>query len=335
MAGALEWLRRVPRPVLAGVLAIVLVAGLVVAQEVAAAGQVRRGVRVGGVELSGLTRVAATERLRAAADALQASPLTLQAGDATVHPARSKAGVELDVEASVAAAMDVGRGGLFDADRFKGWFGRIDLPWNARVETARLDRQLAALDRKVGSEVREPALRVGGRLVAPGAKGGTGGAVAGGAGAVPVELVAGRPGQAIDRDGAAAALLAAAAAPAGATVSLPITERPPTVAAEAAQAAADRADHPAQGAGRGDRRRPARPTSARPTWPRCSAPAWPPANCASPSTPARSTASSAARPASPTPTPRTPASSRPAPASASSRGWPASRSSPARRPPPC
>ena len=241
MAGALEWLRRVPRPVLAGVLAIVLVAGLVVAQEVAAAGQVRRGVRVGGVELSGLTRVAATERLRAAAEALQASPLTLQVGDATVHPARSKAGVELDVEASVAAAMDVGRGGLFDADRFKGWFGRIDLPWNARVETARLDRQLAALDRKVGSEVREPALRVGGRLVAPGAKGGTGGAVAGGAGAVPVELVAGRPGRAIDRDGAAAALLAAAAAPAGATVSLPITERPPTVAAKAAQAAADRA----------------------------------------------------------------------------------------------
>ena len=241
LADALGWLRRVPRPVLAGVLAVVLVAGLVVAQEVAAAGQVRRGVRVGGVELSGLTRVAATERLRAAAEALQASPLALQAGDATVRLARSKAGVELDVEASVAAAMDVGRGGPFDADRFKGWFGRIDLPWKARVETARLNRGLAALDRKVGSEVREPALRVGGRLVAPGAKGGTGGAVAGGTGAVPVELVAGRPGRTIDRDGAEAALLAAAAAPAGATVSLPITERPPTVGAEAAQAAVDRA----------------------------------------------------------------------------------------------
>src|SRR5918995_985339 len=144
LADALGWLRRVPRPVLAGVLAVVLVAGLVVAQEVAAAGQVRRGVRVGGVELSGLTRVAATERLRAAAEALQASPLALQAGDATVPLARSKAGVELDVEASVAAAMDVGRGGPFDADRFKGWFGRIDLPWKARVETARLNRGLAA-----------------------------------------------------------------------------------------------------------------------------------------------------------------------------------------------
>ena len=235
-------LRRVPRAVLAGVLAVVLVAGLVAVLEVAAAGQVRRGVRVGGVELSGLTRVAATDRLRAAAEALEASPLTLKAGAASLALPRSKAGVELDVEASVAAAMEVGRGGPFDPDRYKGWFGRIDLPWKARVATARLDKQLPALDRKVGSEVREPALRIGGRTLAPGAKGGAGGAGAGSAsGAVPVELVAGRPGRVIDRAGAEAALLAAAAAPVGATVSLPIGERPPTVGAGAAQATADRA----------------------------------------------------------------------------------------------
>jgi vancomycin resistance protein YoaR len=241
VADGLRRISKVPRPVLAGVLVLVLVAGLVVAQEVAAAGQVRRGVRVGGVELSGLTRAAATDRLRAAAEALQASPLALQAGDATVRLARSKAGVELDVEASAAAAMEVGRGGPFDTDRFKGWFGRIDLPWKARVETARLDRQLAALDRKIGAEVREPALRIGGRTLTPGAKGVTGGAAAGGAGAVPVEVVAGRPGRTIDRAGAEAAVLAAAAAPAGTAVSLPIAERPPTVGADAAQAAADRA----------------------------------------------------------------------------------------------
>ena len=57
----------------------------------------------------------------------------------------------------------------------------------ARVVTARLDRQLGVLDRKVGSEVREPTLRIGG---------------ASGAGAVPVELVAGRPGRAVDPAGA-------------------------------------------------------------------------------------------------------------------------------------
>ncbi|HEV3463528.1 MAG TPA: hypothetical protein VG846_06055, partial [Actinomycetota bacterium] len=195
-------MRGVPRPVLAGVLVAVLVAGLVAAGEVAAAGEVRRGVRVGGVELSGLSRAAAADRLRAAAEDLRAAPLALQAGDATLRLARSKAGVDVDVEASVAAAMEAGRGGPFDLDRFTGWFGRIDLPWKARVDRARLDRQLAVLDRRVGSEVREPALRIGGRTLAHGAKGGTlGGAAAGGsaspggagsaAGAVAVEVVAG------------------------------------------------------------------------------------------------------------------------------------------------
>jgi vancomycin resistance protein YoaR len=205
---------------------VVLAAGLLAAQELTAAGEVRRGVRVGGVDLSGLSPAAAGGRLRAAAGPVQASPLTLRAGAATMRLPRSRAGVELDVEASVAAAMAVGRGGPFDLHRLTGWFRRIELPWRARVVTARLDRQLAALDRKVGSEVREPTLRIGG---------------ASGAGAVPVEPVAGRPGRVVDLAGAQAALLAAAAAPAGAAVELPIGERPPSVAPEAARAAADRA----------------------------------------------------------------------------------------------
>jgi vancomycin resistance protein YoaR len=205
---------------------VVLAAGLLAAQELTAAGEVRRGVRVGGVDLSGLSRAGAGDRLRAAAGDVQASPLTLRAGAATMRLPRSRAGVELDVEASVAAAMAVGRGGLFDPHRLTGWFRRIELPWRARVVTARLDRQLGVLDRKVGSEVREPTLRIGTGVAA---------------GAVPVELVAGRPGKVVDPAGAPAALLAAAAAPAGATVELPIGERPPSVGPEAARVAADRA----------------------------------------------------------------------------------------------
>jgi vancomycin resistance protein YoaR len=231
----------VPRPVLAGVLVVVLAAGLVAVQEVGADGRVRRGVRVGGVDLSGLTRAAATDRLQAAAGPILAAPLTLQAGAATVRLPRSRAGVELDVEASVAAAMEVGRGGPFDADRFKGWFARIDLPWKARVASDRLEGRLATLDRQVGSEVREPTLRIGGRTPSPGAQTSGSAATGASAGAVAVGLVAGRPGKAIDKAGAQAALLAAAAAPAGATVRLPIGERPPSVTPAAAKAAADRA----------------------------------------------------------------------------------------------
>jgi vancomycin resistance protein YoaR len=270
--------RRVPRAAVAGGLVVVLAAGLVTAVEVTGAGRVRHGVRVGGVDLSGLTRAGAGDRLEAAAEPIQAAPLVLQAGDATLRLPRSRAGVELDVEGSVDAAMDVGRGGPFDANRFKGWFGRIDLPWTARLATGRLNRQLAVLDRRVGSEVREPTLRIGGRTLAvAGAGGGAGaggnaaatpgstaadvhgrvhaplhvqldpdpgsgsGATAATAGALPVEQVPGRPGRAVDRAGAEAAVLAAAAAPAGTAVRLPIGERPPTVGKEAAAAAAERA----------------------------------------------------------------------------------------------
>ena len=232
---------RVPRLVLAVVVVLVLAAGLVAVQEVSAAGEVRRGVRVGGIDLSGLTRTEATERLQAAAEPIQAAPLALQAGAATVRVARSKAGVELEVEASVAAAMEVGRGGLLDAGRFKGWFAHTDLPWKATVASARLERQLDALDRRVGSEVREPTLRIGGRTLTPGAAGPGPGGTNAPAGAVTVEPVAGRPWKAVERTGAEATLLAAAAAPAGTPVRLPIGERPPSVTPEAARAAADRA----------------------------------------------------------------------------------------------
>jgi vancomycin resistance protein YoaR len=241
LAAALRRLAKAPRPVLAGLLALVLVAGLLAVQELAAAGQVRRGVRVGGVDLSGLSRAAATERLTVAARDLQAAPLTLQAGAASQRLRRSRAGVELDVEATVTAALAVGRGGPLDLDRFRGWFRAIDVPWKARVVAERLHRQLGALDGKVGSEVREPTIRIGGQEPTLGAKGGTGASGTGAGGAVAVEVVPGRPGQAIDRAGAEAALLAAAAAPAGTAVRLPIGERPPSIGPEAAQAAADRA----------------------------------------------------------------------------------------------
>jgi ABC-type nitrate/sulfonate/bicarbonate transport system substrate-binding protein len=60
-------LGQVPRPLLAALLAVALVAGLFAADGFAAAGRVRRGVRVGGVDLSGLTPAAAAARLRAGA----------------------------------------------------------------------------------------------------------------------------------------------------------------------------------------------------------------------------------------------------------------------------
>jgi vancomycin resistance protein YoaR len=252
----------VPRPLLAALLVVAVVAGLVAADGLSVAGRVRRGVRVGGVDLSGLVPSAAEARLRAAAGAVEARPLVLAADTATISLPRSRAGLRLDVAASVAAAMAVGRRGPLDGDRPRTWFGGVDLPWQRQVLRDPLDRELARLDRRIGRAVREPTLRIGGGgsggtgaggagaggTAGVGAAGsdaaGSGGArhgAAGGTGAVEVELVAGRAGRAIDRVGAEAPLRAAAAAPAGAVVRLPITERPPTVAADAARAAADQA----------------------------------------------------------------------------------------------
>jgi len=257
LASVRRRLGQVPRPLLVVLLAVAVVAGLVAVDGLTAAGRVRRGVRVGGVDLSGLTPSAAEARLRAAAGPIEARPVVLAAGAATVRLPRSQAGLRLDVAASVAAALAVGRRGPLDGDRPRTWFGGVDLPWRSRVLRGRLDRELAGLDRRIARPVREPALRIAG---AP--PGGTGGAAAvggsggsgagaggsgaagvggGGNGAVAVELVAGRAGRAIDRTGAEVALRAAAAAPAGAVVRLAVTERPPTVGPDAARAAADQA----------------------------------------------------------------------------------------------
>jgi vancomycin resistance protein YoaR len=253
-------LGQVPRPVLVVLLALAVVAGLVAVDGLAAAGRVRRGVRVGGVDLSGMTPAAAEARLRAAAGPIEARPLVLAAGEATARLPRSQAGLQLDVAASVAAALAVGRRGPLDGDRPRTWFGGVDLPWRSHVLRGPLDRELTRLDRRIGRPVREPTLRIagtpaGGTGTAGDAAGGAGtagaavwaggsgaaGATAGGDGAVAVELVAGRAGRAVDRAAAEAALRAAAAAPAGAVVRLAVTERPPTVAADAARAAADQA----------------------------------------------------------------------------------------------
>jgi vancomycin resistance protein YoaR len=215
-------LGQVPRPLLAALLAVALVVGLFAADGLAAAGRVRRGVRVGGVDLSGLTPAAATARLRAAAGPIEARPVVLAAAGGTASMPRARAGLRLDVDASVAAALAVGRRGPIDPDRPRSWFGGVELPWHSRVLRGPLGRELDGLDRRIGRRVREPALRF-----TPAA--------------ARVELVAGRPGHAVERSGAEAALRAAAAAPAGAVVRLAVAERPPTVGPAAAQAAADQA----------------------------------------------------------------------------------------------
>jgi vancomycin resistance protein YoaR len=221
--GVRRRVRDFPGPLLAIVIVLALAAGLVGMDTVTSSGRVRHGVRVGDVDLSGLTPAAATLRLQAAATQIQSRPLEVTAGSASTSLRRAEAGVELDVAATVAAAMAVGRHGLVDGDRLRGWRRGVPVPWRASVDGGRLTRLLTDLNGRAGEAAREPALRVG-------------------LGEAPtVELVAGRSGTAVDEAAARAALVAAAGAPAGAVVNLPAIERQPTVSPEAAEAALSQA----------------------------------------------------------------------------------------------
>jgi vancomycin resistance protein YoaR len=207
----------VPRPLLAAALALVLVLGLVVGDGALAGRGISRGVSVGGVALGGLGRASARARLAAAAARVEARPLVLRAEEARVELPRSQAGVRLDVEGSLAAALAVGSSGPLGLGRLRSWFGGVELPWKVRLERREVERVVARLDAEVRRPVREPALRLRGATV---------------------ELVRGAPGRAVDDGGAARALEAAAGLPAGAGVALPVSERRPTVAQAAAEVAA-------------------------------------------------------------------------------------------------
>jgi vancomycin resistance protein YoaR len=180
-------------------------------------------VRVAGIDLSGLQPAAATLRLRNAASQLQARPIEVTAGRASTSLTRSAAGLELDVPATVAAAMAVGRQGIADRDRLRTWTGGVELPWRVRVDDAKLSGLLADLDSRAGNSGREPSLRVRG-------------------GAHPtVELVRGSAGTGVAEAAARAALTAAAGRLDDAAIDLPVTQRQPSVTPEVAAEALERA----------------------------------------------------------------------------------------------
>jgi len=212
---------RPPRPALAAAIALVMVLALFGLDGALAAGRVRHGVTVGDVDLSGLTPAQARARLLAAATALQNRELTIRAGSASIHLTMADAGIGLDVNAGLNAALAVGRHGPVDPQRLRGWFGRVRVPWRVLTDQQKTTRLLNRLDQQLGRPSREPSLRVDTTIPTT----------------PSVELVAGRPGEALDRTGALRALEAAAAAKPAAEIRLPVAEHAPAVTDPVAQSA--------------------------------------------------------------------------------------------------
>lgn len=102
------------------VVSLFLLAGIVGLGLYASAygGRIYQGVRVAGVDLSGLSPADARATLERTFNTYAGTPLTLSAGDQTFQITPSQAGARLNSEATVAAAMAWGReGSLWDQSR--------------------------------------------------------------------------------------------------------------------------------------------------------------------------------------------------------------------------
>jgi vancomycin resistance protein YoaR len=92
-------------------LGILLLIGMSTAIGASAGANVLRGVTVGGVELGGLTRVQAAERLTARLPSLSAGEAVIRVADMEQRVAYADLGRGYDLDAMLASALAVGRGG--------------------------------------------------------------------------------------------------------------------------------------------------------------------------------------------------------------------------------
>jgi vancomycin resistance protein YoaR len=147
-----------------GVAAAVLVAaGAVVTTGYAYAGEVPRGTSVLGVDLGGKSRAEAVRLLRAdleRRDDIQA-PVPVRIGDHTGEVLPAAVGLAIDVEATVAAAVD------HRADPLSLLFGSRKVAPVVTVDPERLDAELRKIADKAGQRMTMPAIRFDGTTPKP------------------------------------------------------------------------------------------------------------------------------------------------------------------------
>ncbi len=156
--------------------ALALAAAGFVAYEQAYAGRILPGVRIGGVELSGLDPQAARDRLAAAYAGLARGELVLVAGEEERRLPLDQVGRGPDVEAMVGLALAVGRDGS-PLDRavveIRSALSGVELTPLVRIDEATLERRLAAVLASFAVRPRDAAVEAGegGFVVEPGAYG--------------------------------------------------------------------------------------------------------------------------------------------------------------------
>lgn len=137
-----------------GAVAAVLAAGLATTGY-ANAGEVPRGTTILGVEVGGRSRAEAMDLLRAGLNSrpeLTSKPFTVRVGEQTAEIMPADVGLEIDVEASVAAATQNAPGTV------RRLFGSREVPPVVTVDAERLDARLREVIGDAGQKMTMPGI---------------------------------------------------------------------------------------------------------------------------------------------------------------------------------
>jgi vancomycin resistance protein YoaR len=157
---------------LALVLAVLLfglgLSGLLIGFHVTYMERIYPGVRVGWVDVSGLTVEEATDLLASAYDYPLSGQITLKDGDRTWVASPSQVGLFLGPEYNARVAFEVGRNGSAVArlaDQFNAWYRGINLPVEMLYDERIAQHYLKEIAAKVNSPTVEASLGIDGTEV--------------------------------------------------------------------------------------------------------------------------------------------------------------------------
>ena len=111
-------------------------------------GKIHGGVRLAGIPVGGLTPDEAKEALDLRVKEVAKSKVTLRIGDKTWTVSPDDVGAEIDLAASVDAAMNASRKGSFLVDRFRGfgmWFRDTNLPLAGSVDADKMEEVVSGI----------------------------------------------------------------------------------------------------------------------------------------------------------------------------------------------
>jgi len=160
------WMARWPKGVrISALVATILVAAVAVVAGVDVAvsfGTVHPGVRVGQVDVGGMTQAKAAAAIQTHVAEQIALPVTLEVGDDRWEVEAASIGVSVDATGLADAAYGVGRGDVPDAvwERVRAVFGGVTVPLDPAYDPA----GLRALVKRINDSIAQPPVDAGVRV---------------------------------------------------------------------------------------------------------------------------------------------------------------------------